>query len=82
MGDQTVQVPFRMDKDARDRFKAMCAQRHTTQQNALEKLVEAYTVNAERGDVFHLDGTKCPISAMLDTMAQIVGAEARLRMQR
>ena len=80
MPAETVQCPFRLTAQTRDDFKAACASMHESQQGALEKFVEGYIQHAQRGHVYHLDGSLCPITATLESLAQAVALEARHRM--
>ena len=69
------QVPFRLDPEVDRLFEAAVAEGRTTKQHVLEVFVENYCKHHRTGSIVHLNGTICPVSAMLAALADGVRLE-------
>lgn len=49
-----------------------------TQQDVLEQLVENYLAHAKEGSIRHLDGTVCPIAALISGLVTSVDQQWRM----
>jgi len=66
---ETSQLGDRIDAALNAKFSLDCKQRGETRRQILERLIEAHLTAAEMRGQMHLDGTRCPMSTLLDTLA-------------
>jgi hypothetical protein len=70
------QATCRMTDEKLKHFNHACILNNTTAQRVLDSLVTAYTEAAHQGNIIHLDGSLCPVSALIQGL--VVAAKVRM----
>lgn len=71
-GQERVQINIRIDAALRQALRREC-ERHGHEANAvLERLIEMWLAPGLDRHQYHLDGTLCPMWAMIDSLTQAV----------
>ena len=73
------QIPFRIDPEMDTLFTQAVADCGASKQQVLEQYVEAYVKHYTDRDVYHMNGAKCPLSAIVAALAENAVAEMRQR---
>jgi uncharacterized pyridoxal phosphate-containing UPF0001 family protein len=78
------QILLRLEDAQHSAFKAAAAHHPGGMQGVLEVLVDSYTKHETERSIHHLDGSMCPVSAMIQAIAactelEIKGLMARQR---
>jgi hypothetical protein len=69
------QVVVRFDSPTHAAFKQAAEQRYGSMQHAVEVFAEALVKHEATATIYHMDGTPCPVSAMLASIAACVEME-------
>jgi hypothetical protein len=73
------QVPFRIDPELDKLFEQAVENCGTSKQAVLEAYVEAFVKHHTDRDIYHMNGAKCPLSAIVDALVENAAAELKQR---
>jgi predicted transcriptional regulator len=65
-----AQLNIRLDDDLHKRFAAACDARHVSMNQQAILLLDAYSQSVESNQIRHADGSPCPVSAMISSLAE------------
>lgn len=67
-----VQLNIRIDPAMKEAFALECKKRGVSQADVLNTLLEVWLNHAGNAQIMHLDGTPCPIAAMIESLSNAV----------
>lgn len=76
---ETEQLNVKINAALYGQFRRACGVRGESMRDVIESLCNAYTLHEEMKGQFHLDGTKCPFSVLIDAIAESVRANVEGR---
>lgn len=65
-----AQLNIRLDDELHKRFAAACEARHVSMNQQTVLLLDAYAQSVESNQIRHADGSPCPVSAMISSLAE------------
>ena len=69
------QLNVKIDALTASAFAAMCETKHRSQAEVVQMLVTAWLENSNDAAVTHMDGSLCPLNAMIRDMARAVRSQ-------
>ena len=73
------QLNVRVDAGLKQQFSARCDERGLSQAQIIESLMEMWLSHFGDAAARHLDGSECPVHAMVRTLTLAVEAELKVR---
>lgn len=78
---ETTQLNCRIDAALMETFKREVSREGKTMNQVVEQLIESWLAPGSDRHKYHLDGTVCPMSAMLDGITEAVRANLERRIR-
>lgn len=78
-GNERAQLNVRLDSAVKQTFQAECKRMGKEQNEVVEMLIETWLAPGKDRNHFHLDGVKCPMSALIDNLTECVRANVERR---